>query len=88
MRWVALFVILMLAVPATASAQGVCGDTVLDVGEECDDGNTNDGDCCSSSCQFESRVTICRARAGSCDVAETCTGLSATCPADAKSTLQ
>ncbi len=86
MRWMALFVTLMLAVPATASAQGVCGNAVLEGSEECDDGNTNDGECCSSSCQFESAATVCRARAGSCDRVETCTGSSATCPADAKST--
>src|SRR5262249_20342164 len=30
--------------------------------------------------------TVCRPAAGACDVAETCTGTSTTCPADAKST--
>ncbi|MBI1813578.1 MAG: hypothetical protein HYR72_01225 [Deltaproteobacteria bacterium] len=30
-----------------------CGDGVVDDGEECDDGNTTDGDCCSSTCQAE-----------------------------------
>jgi cysteine-rich repeat protein len=29
----------------------ICGDGVLDAGEGCDYGNTNDGDCCSSVCQ-------------------------------------
>ena len=29
-----------------------CGDGVLQAGEECDDGNTVDGDGCSSSCQI------------------------------------
>jgi cysteine-rich repeat protein len=32
---------------------GVCGDGRLDPGEECDDGNTASGDCCSSVCQIE-----------------------------------
>jgi cysteine-rich repeat protein len=50
--------------------------------EQCDDGNTLDGDCCSSTCQFESRTTVCRPATGFCDVAETCTGTSAICPAD------
>ncbi len=59
-----------------------CGDSTLDVGEQCDDGNTADGDCCSSTCQFEAVGTMCRAVAGVCDVAETCTGLSGACPAD------
>ncbi|MFH2007871.1 MAG: DUF4215 domain-containing protein [bacterium] len=30
-----------------------CGDGVPDTGEECDDGNTADGDGCTSSCIFE-----------------------------------
>src|SRR5215470_2081607 len=30
-----------------------CGDGVVDTGEQCDDGNTRDGDCCSSACQIE-----------------------------------
>jgi cysteine-rich repeat protein len=31
----------------------VCGDGVVDPGEQCDDGNTNDGDGCDASCQYE-----------------------------------
>lgn len=31
----------------------VCGDSHLDKDEECDDGNTTDGDGCSSSCTIE-----------------------------------
>jgi len=30
-----------------------CGNGVVDSGEQCDDGNAVDGDCCSSTCQFE-----------------------------------
>lgn len=37
-----------------------CGDGQLGPGEECDDGNLVNGDCCSSTCQFESAA--CRAR--------------------------
>src|SRR5439155_15402802 len=59
-----------------------CGNGILDPGEECDDGNLRNGDCCSSTCQFEAAGTVCRAAAGFCDVAETCSGSSATCPAD------
>jgi len=66
-----------------AADNGVCGDGSLDVGEQCDDGNTNPGDCCSSSCQFESAITVCRTASGVCDRAEMCTGTSGTCPADA-----
>jgi cysteine-rich repeat protein len=31
----------------------MCGDGILDVYEECDDGNTVDGDGCSSVCEIE-----------------------------------
>jgi cysteine-rich repeat protein len=60
----------------------VCGDGVLEDTEQCDDGNTMEGDCCSSTCQFESSATECRPAAGVCDVAEFCTGASATCPSN------
>jgi cysteine-rich repeat protein len=40
---------------ATATpGSGVCGNGVLDPGEQCDDGNTVGGDCCSATCQIES----------------------------------
>jgi len=32
----------------------VCGNGVLEPGEQCDDGNTEDGDGCSSTCKLES----------------------------------
>lgn len=38
----------------------VCGDDVLDLpSEQCDDGNTEDGDCCSSTCQYEGTAAAC-----------------------------
>jgi len=61
----------------------ICGNTFLEPGEQCDDGNTANGDCCSSTCAFEAATTVCRASAGTCDVAENCTGTSGTCPANA-----
>lgn len=59
-----------------------CGNGTIEPSENCDDGNTSDGDCCSSTCQLESGTTVCRPATGDCDVAETCTGASASCPAD------
>lgn len=59
-----------------------CGDGTLEIGEECDDGNTTSGDCCSSSCQIESAATQCRASADLCDAPEFCDGVTPTCPAD------
>ena len=59
-----------------------CGDGVIEPGEQCDDGNALDGDCCSAACQLEPLGTVCRPAAGACDVAEVCTGASPACPAD------
>lgn len=59
-----------------------CGNSVLDTGETCDDGNTLDGDCCSSSCQFEVAGTVCdddgnACTLDQCDDAGSCTSSSA-----------
>jgi cysteine-rich repeat protein len=57
-----------LAVPAfqtypaacvTAPAMPVCGDGTAEVGEECDDGDTNSGDGCSSTCLLEDTSALC-----------------------------
>jgi fibro-slime domain-containing protein len=42
---------------AEASAQAICGDGVIEAGEECDDGNAASGDGCSSTCQIETGYT-------------------------------
>ena len=67
-----------------AIAGACCGNGVIDPGEDCDDGNQVNGDCCSSNCKFEPATTLCRPAAGPCDVADFCTGTSAACPSDAK----
>ena len=36
-----------------------CGNGVVDLGEQCEDGNTVDGDCCSATCQFEASGLPC-----------------------------
>ncbi len=52
-----------IVAPATAttllatfapSSGPYCGDGNVDPGEQCDDGGTVDGDCCSATCQIES----------------------------------
>ncbi|HEY3353694.1 MAG TPA: LamG-like jellyroll fold domain-containing protein [Polyangia bacterium] len=64
---------------------GACGDGGVDPSEQCDLGAQNGapGSCCSASCTLVAAGTVCRAAAGPCDVAETCRGTSAACPADA-----
>jgi Disintegrin len=44
--------------------------------------NGTAGACCDADCQFEPASTVCRAALDSCDIDETCSGLSASCPAD------
>jgi hypothetical protein len=53
-----------------------CGDGFLDSPEEqCDDGNTDDGDCCSATCQFEFNGSSCGDGGSSeCSVPDTCDG--------------
>src|SRR5437016_7564169 len=66
-------------------ASGTCGNGTVESGEDCDLGsalNGAAGSCCKNNCTFESSTKTCRAAAGECDLPETCTGTSATCPAD------
>ncbi len=48
-----------------------CGDGVLDADEECDDGNVEDGDCCSSSCTLEPDAQACE-DGSACTVGDAC----------------
>ncbi|MEK6675615.1 MAG: hypothetical protein AABZ47_08180 [Planctomycetota bacterium] len=52
-----------------------CGDGFVAPGEQCD-GSV----CCTPSCTYSAPGTVCRAAAGVCDLAETCTGSGAFCP--------
>jgi cysteine-rich repeat protein len=51
---------------------GNCGNSNVDPGEYCDDGNTDNGDCCSSTCQFEPANTPCNDH-NTCTTGEKCT---------------
>jgi cysteine-rich repeat protein len=57
-----------------------CGNRIIEAGEQCDDGNLLDGDCCSSSCQFEPPGSPCP-DGEFCNGEETCDG-TGTCQAD------
>jgi cysteine-rich repeat protein len=64
---------------ALEANQTECGDGVLDVSEQCDDGNLTDGDCCSVICQLESEGSSCEdgdacTLPGLCDAVGDCLG--------------
>lgn len=66
--------------PHTWKDNFLCGPKKLkpvDPGDEC-----TSGECCSANGTFLPAGTICRAAAGSCDAAETCSGGSAECQVD------
>ncbi|MGH7786060.1 MAG: hypothetical protein ACRERC_04290 [Candidatus Binatia bacterium] len=44
----------------------VCGNGAVQMGEQCDDGNTVNGDCCDSSCQYEAFNSPCPADSDVC----------------------
>ena len=48
-----------------------CGNGIVEPGEQCDDGNTADGDCCSSTCQFEPTGSACN-DGNACTLSDTC----------------
>jgi cysteine-rich repeat protein len=59
-------------------ATSVCGNGTIESGEQCDDGNTAAGDCCSASCQYEANGSPCGSdglacSSDVCDGAGTCT---------------
>jgi cysteine-rich repeat protein len=55
------------------SPAGICGDSSVDAGEDCDDGNMADGDCCSSTCAFEATGSNCDEQ-DACTTSDTCDG--------------
>jgi cysteine-rich repeat protein len=48
----------MLIFPGGALGGAVCGNGVIEAGEECDDGNNSSGDGCSASCQSEAALSL------------------------------
>jgi hypothetical protein len=62
-----------------------CGNGTREGSEQCDQGAANgtSGSCCDANCQFRPSSYVCRTGGGApCDLSETCTGASATCPPD------
>jgi cysteine-rich repeat protein len=61
----------------TCDLLAVCGNGTPEGTEDCDDGNTDDGDCCSATCTFEAAGSTCDDGAyctdgDTCDGAGTC----------------
>jgi len=54
----------------------VCGNGEVEAGEDCDDGNTADGDCCSSACLFEPDGSGCD-DSDACTTSDACDGAGA-----------
>lgn len=43
---------------ASVALEASCGDGQPDPGEQCDDGNLSDEDCCTSTCRFAGQLTV------------------------------
>jgi len=59
LRWVlvALVALLVGVTSASRATAQQCGNTIVEAGEQCDDGNTVSGDGCDASCQLECHDT-------------------------------
>jgi len=43
-----------------------CGNGTLNSGEQCDDGNNSNGDCCRADCKFDAAGSLCAADVNAC----------------------
>ena len=58
----------------SSCTQPVCGNSVIETGEQCDDGGTVSGDGCSSTCQIEIPPPTCTLNSASWDITQTLEG--------------
>jgi cysteine-rich repeat protein len=64
-----------MTLAASSPLASVCGNSAVEPGEDCDDGNTDDGDCCSATCTYEASGSPCgNPGDGLCDLQDTCDG--------------
>ncbi len=56
-----------------ADPDGPCGNDAVDSGEDCDDGNRESGDCCSSTCTYETIGASCN-DGDLCSTGDACDG--------------
>ncbi len=75
-------------IPITGTVLGNrCGNGFVDPGEQCDDGNLTNGDCCNAACHYDSPGTSCSpdtnpCTTDACNGAGTCTHTNNTAPCD------
>jgi hypothetical protein len=70
----------LVAVLATPARALVCGDGILDVGEQCDTGSLVGTGCCLLGCLLAPLGIECRPAEGLCDEPEACDGILPICP--------
>ncbi|MFC1678359.1 hypothetical protein ACFLZ9_01320, partial [Patescibacteria group bacterium] len=70
MSLVGVFFVATPDAQATPEICGECGDGTINPGEDCDDGNNEDGDGCSANCTIEQTCGICGD--GNLDAGEDC----------------
>ncbi len=73
----AALLVIALATPARAL---VCGDGILDAGEQCDTGSLIGTGCCLVGCLLAPLGLECRPAQGACDLPEMCDGILPICP--------
>lgn len=61
----------LLLLPTSGCDSGTCGNGRIEAGEQCDDGNTTDGDGCSATCHNEGTAPP-RCGDGKVDIGEQC----------------
>jgi cysteine-rich repeat protein len=65
-----------LTIEVSDTTPSNCGDGTVDAGEQCDDGNRNDGDCCNRLCAFETAGATCTDE-NACTTGDACNGAGA-----------
>jgi cysteine-rich repeat protein len=58
---------------ATPTRTPFCSNNVVEGSEQCDDGNTQNGDCCSSNCHYEEQSSPCTSDGNECTI-DRCNG--------------
>src|SRR5262245_66214743 len=73
----------LLVASAPRAHAAVCGDGIVDVGEQCDAGSANGAfiSCCTVDCALRAAGETCRVATAPCDLEATADGATRECPA-------